>query len=388
MPAGAVVGRGFHRARGEAHAEAVALARGRGARARRHAVRDARAVRAPWPHAAVRRRRARIRRAARGRLRTSIPTRAPRVRASAGCARAGVEVEWGVLDREAIELNLRFVVSKLLARPEVTLKWAMSLDGKIATASGESRWISSPAGRRWALGLREEHDALLVGSGTVLADDPSLDRRVGWAKAPNTRVVLDRRLRVGPGARLFEIPGPVLLYTESERRGAAPSVGRARRRSGRARDGDSARRARRSASPRRPERSGRRRGRGARRVPRGRPVRSRRGVLRAATDRRRGRARAAARRRGRRARRRAASRVGARRAAGRRRDRLRSSRRSHRRAPRLAWRPSDRSSEPAWTSRNATTRSLRPRWGGCGSGARFATGRARSDAGWIWPRGG
>jgi diaminohydroxyphosphoribosylaminopyrimidine deaminase/5-amino-6-(5-phosphoribosylamino)uracil reductase len=91
----------------------------------------------------------------------------------------------------------------------------MSLDGKIATASGESRWISSPAGRRWALGLREEHDALLVGSGTVLADDPALDRRLGWAKTPNTRVVLDRRLRIAPSARLFEVAGPVVIYTES-----------------------------------------------------------------------------------------------------------------------------------------------------------------------------
>jgi diaminohydroxyphosphoribosylaminopyrimidine deaminase/5-amino-6-(5-phosphoribosylamino)uracil reductase len=128
---------------------------------------------------------------------------------------AGIEVEWGTHDREAIELNLRFVVSKLLARPEVTLKWAMSLDGRIATASGESRWISSPPGRRWALGLREEHDALLVGSGTVMADDPALDRRLGWAKSPNLRVVLDRRLRVEPSARLFGVAGPIVIYTES-----------------------------------------------------------------------------------------------------------------------------------------------------------------------------
>jgi diaminohydroxyphosphoribosylaminopyrimidine deaminase/5-amino-6-(5-phosphoribosylamino)uracil reductase len=128
---------------------------------------------------------------------------------------AGLEVEWGVLDREAVELNLRFVVDHMLGRPLVTLKWAMSLDGRIATAGGESQWISSPEGRRWALGLRESHDALLVGSGTVLADDPSLDRRLGWAGAPNTRVVLDRRLRVDPGARLFRASGPVLFYTES-----------------------------------------------------------------------------------------------------------------------------------------------------------------------------
>ncbi len=128
---------------------------------------------------------------------------------------AGVEVEVGELAAEAIRLNFRFLVAATLRRPAVTLKWAMSLDGRIATATGESQWISSPAGRRWALALREEHDAILVGSGTVLADDPRLDRRLGLAGKPNLRVVLDRRLRTPPTARLFTVEGPVLIYTES-----------------------------------------------------------------------------------------------------------------------------------------------------------------------------
>jgi diaminohydroxyphosphoribosylaminopyrimidine deaminase/5-amino-6-(5-phosphoribosylamino)uracil reductase len=131
---------------------------------------------------------------------------------------AGVVVEVGTLAEEAVRLNLRFLVPIILGRPAVTLKWAMSLDGKIATATGQSRWISSPQGRRWALALREEHDAILVGSGTVLADDPRLDRRLGLAGGPNVRVVLDRRLRVEPRARLFEAPGPVVIYTEAEDR--------------------------------------------------------------------------------------------------------------------------------------------------------------------------
>lgn len=127
----------------------------------------------------------------------------------------GVEVEHGILADEAVRLNLRFLVPAVLGRPAVTLKWAMSLDGRIATAAGESQWISSPAGRRWGLAQREEHDAILVGSGTVLADNPRLDRRLGLAGRPNVRVVLDRRLRTPPEARLFQVDGTVLIYTES-----------------------------------------------------------------------------------------------------------------------------------------------------------------------------
>lgn len=154
----------------------------------------------------------------------------PRVsgRGFAKLREAGVEVETGTLAEEAVRLNLRFLVAAVEKRPEVTLKWAMSLDGRIATAIGESQWISSPEGRRWALALREEHDATLVGSGTALADDPRLDRRLGLAASPNVRVVMDRRLRVPPTARLFTVPGTVLIYTHSageERRRALEERG-------------------------------------------------------------------------------------------------------------------------------------------------------------------
>ena len=91
----------------------------------------------------------------------------------------------------------------------------MSLDGRIATRTGASRWISGPESRRWALDLRELHDAVLVGSGTVLADDPRLTRRLGRARGPILRVVLDRRLRLGAGARLLAEPGPVVVYTQA-----------------------------------------------------------------------------------------------------------------------------------------------------------------------------
>lgn len=133
---------------------------------------------------------------------------------------AGIEVEWGSATgedttRAAVALNLPFLTSQLLERPAVTVKWAMSLDGRIATASGESQWISSPQGRRWALDLREEHDAIVVGSGTALADDPRLNRRLGKARGPILRVVMDRRLRLSPQARLFQVEGEVVVYTES-----------------------------------------------------------------------------------------------------------------------------------------------------------------------------
>ncbi len=132
---------------------------------------------------------------------------------------AGIEVEVGLLAREAAALNLPFLTSNLHQRPAVTLKWAMSLDGRIATVSGESQWISSPEGRQWALDLRREHDAILVGSGTVLADGPRLNRRNSGADAeasrpPILRAVLDRRLRTPPNARLLDVEGPLLIYTE------------------------------------------------------------------------------------------------------------------------------------------------------------------------------
>jgi diaminohydroxyphosphoribosylaminopyrimidine deaminase/5-amino-6-(5-phosphoribosylamino)uracil reductase len=150
----------------------------------------------------------------------------PRV-AGRGFARlrdAGIEVEVGPLAAAAARLNLRFLVAATERRPQVTLKWAMSLDGRIATAAGESQWISSPRARRWALALREEHDATLVGSGTVLADDPRLDRRLGLAGRPGLRVVLDRRLRLaawaasapaGAPRRLFTVADPLLIYTSA-----------------------------------------------------------------------------------------------------------------------------------------------------------------------------
>lgn len=139
---------------------------------------------------------------------------------------AGIEVHSGYLVAEAVRLNWRFLVATVFERPAVTLKWAMSLDGRIATAKGESQWISSPEGRRWGLAQREEHDAILVGSGTALADDPRLDRRLGRASRANVRVVLDRRLRLPAESRMFDVAGEILVYTRNDDRVATDRLRR------------------------------------------------------------------------------------------------------------------------------------------------------------------
>jgi diaminohydroxyphosphoribosylaminopyrimidine deaminase/5-amino-6-(5-phosphoribosylamino)uracil reductase len=88
--------------------------------------------------------------------------------------RAGVRVETGLLAREAEALSARFLTAARRRRPYVLLKSALTLDGRIATATGRSKWITSPAQRRQARWLRRLHDAVLVGIGTALADDPGL----------------------------------------------------------------------------------------------------------------------------------------------------------------------------------------------------------------------
>ena len=99
-------------------------------------------------------------------------------------------------------------------RPFVLAKWASTLDGKIATASGESRWITGREARRRALLLREEYDAVLVGARTVEADDPLLTRRLGKAgRRRFRRIVLDGRLRAPASARLFQKPDDVIVAT-------------------------------------------------------------------------------------------------------------------------------------------------------------------------------
>lgn len=114
--------------------------------------------------------------------------------------RAGLSVTIGVAQHEAEELNKAYSHWMKTGRPYVTLKAGMTLDGKLATATGESRWITGPLARQEAHQLRSEVDAVLVGVGTVLADDPSVTARLGprfeqLAPRQPLRIVVDSRLR-------------------------------------------------------------------------------------------------------------------------------------------------------------------------------------------------
>lgn len=110
---------------------------------------------------------------------------------------AGIETETGLCEAEAAELNAGYLMRVGHGRPLVTLKVATSLDGRIATHSGASQWITGATARRFAHGLRAGHDAVLVGAGTAVQDNPSLTCRLpGMESRSPVRVVLDGRMRL------------------------------------------------------------------------------------------------------------------------------------------------------------------------------------------------
>ncbi len=127
--------------------------------------------------------------------------------------RAKVEVTTGVLAKQCVSLNESYNKFITTGLPLVTLKLASTLDGRIATASGESKWITGTKARRLVHGMRAKFDAVMVGSGTVIKDDPRLNVRGIKGSVNPVRVVLDTRLKISPGARLFNRGGPVLVYT-------------------------------------------------------------------------------------------------------------------------------------------------------------------------------
>ncbi|MCZ7618563.1 MAG: bifunctional diaminohydroxyphosphoribosylaminopyrimidine deaminase/5-amino-6-(5-phosphoribosylamino)uracil reductase RibD [Myxococcota bacterium] len=140
--------------------------------------------------------------------------------------RAGVEVRVGVLEPECREQHRGFLSRIERGRPFVTVKLAASLDGRIATAGGASRWITGEPARSFVHRLRARTDAVMIGSSTALADDPELTARRGARVLHRpVRVLFDSALRVGPEARMFR-DEPARSWVLCSR--AAPAVRRAK----------------------------------------------------------------------------------------------------------------------------------------------------------------
>jgi diaminohydroxyphosphoribosylaminopyrimidine deaminase / 5-amino-6-(5-phosphoribosylamino)uracil reductase len=200
---GVVVGRGWTQPGGRPHAEAEALARAgdaaRGATAYVSLEPCAHTGKTPPCADAL---------IAAGIGRVVVATEDPDPRVSGqGLARlreAGIAVATGLCSAEADELNAGFFLRVQHGRPLLSLKLATSLDGRIATRAGDSKWITGEAARRRAHLLRATHDAILVGTGTALADDPELTCRLPGLTAPSpVRVVLDRALRLPATSKLL-----------------------------------------------------------------------------------------------------------------------------------------------------------------------------------------
>ena len=131
-------------------------------------------------------------------------------------AEAGIKVESGLLQSEAERLNPGFISRMKHRRPFVRIKLAISLDGKTAMASGESKWISGEAARADVQRLRARSSAILTGSGTVLADDPSLNVRDLQIGRQPMRVIVDANLSTPETARMFQLEGTTLVATASD----------------------------------------------------------------------------------------------------------------------------------------------------------------------------
>lgn len=123
---------------------------------------------------------------------------------------AGIAVQSGLLEAEALETLIGFNTLVTQGRPMVTLKLASTLDGRIATGAGESQWITATPARRLAHAMRGHHDAVMVGVGTVLADNPDLTCRIpGFRPTPNVRVIADSHLRTPLTSRLMKTAADV-----------------------------------------------------------------------------------------------------------------------------------------------------------------------------------
>ena len=138
-------------------------------------------------------------------------------------AKAGVACSTGTLEKQSRELNKVFVSRVTRKRPYVILKAALSLDGKMATAAGKSKWITSGRSRAEAHKLRAAADAVLVGIGTVLADDPALTSH-GKGKNP-IRIVLDSKGKMPFGAKVLDASAPTIVFAAGHGREDGPTSG-------------------------------------------------------------------------------------------------------------------------------------------------------------------
>lgn len=209
---GALVAEGWHKAAGTAHAEAVALSAA-GERARGATLY---VTLEPCVHTEKRTPPCVPAIVAAGVAEVVVgcedPNPAVAGRGLAALREAGVRVRVGVLREAAQRLIGAYATRLAIGRPRVLLKAGMSADGKVATSTGESRWITCEAARTAAHLLRAKADAVIVGVGTVLADDPRLTCRVNPLSLPQPlRVIVDSTCRTPPHARLFEEEGAVLV---------------------------------------------------------------------------------------------------------------------------------------------------------------------------------
>lgn len=219
---GLVIGRGWTQPGGRPHAEVRALQQAGGAAqgATAYVTLEPCAHHGHTPPCAGALIKARV-----ARVVTALTDPDPRVsgQGHAMLRAAGITVTEGVLAAEATRLNAGFLKRVTRGLPFVTLKLAASLDGRTATATGESRWITGAQARRTVHAMRLAHDAVMVGSGTALADDPDLTvREMGAVRQP-VRIVLDRLLRHAPDSRLGRTAcdSPVwILHGASAPRGA------------------------------------------------------------------------------------------------------------------------------------------------------------------------
>ncbi len=222
---GRVIARGHHARAGTPHAEVVAL-RAAGARARGA---DLYTTLEPCDHygrtppCSIAILEAGVRRLFSG---SSDPNPLVNGKGVARLRRGGVEVVTGVLAAACDELNAPWLTYIAAGRPFVTVKAAVTLDGRIATRTGDSRWVTGEAARRWVHRLRDRVDAVLVGSGTARADDPRLTARLPGGRDP-LRVVLDTDLALPARLRLFRqrSTAPTLVaHASSRTRDLGPGV--------------------------------------------------------------------------------------------------------------------------------------------------------------------